>query len=221
MLESINIVTLEELERGTLAMSLAIMREISPTSRSRREMVLALANLEDGDHEIFWRQFLGDYEAQDLKTLSFNVPGGFRIYEYRDSLRKIWKGDLQATTNVVSEWVEQANKRHPYRTLEHTNQRGQSVLVLPNYSILPLSLALTVSELRPKMAICGNPGCPNRYFLVGRKTQKFCDRPACAAYGQREHKRKWWNEHGPQWKQKWAKRTESQHKRSRKKGRKR
>jgi hypothetical protein len=210
-------VTLEELGRGAQAMTLANMEAVSGFGK-RRETVLALANLQDGSHEIFSKQFQGDYEAEDLK--SFTVPAGFRIYQYRDSLRKIWEGDHQATANLVSDWVKQANKRAPYRTEVHTNTREQTVFVLPNYSILPLSLALGVSNLWPKMAVCGNPKCPNRYFLKGRRTQRFCDRPACAAYGQREHKRIWWNKYGVEWKQKWGRKAESRHKRTRKKGKK-
>lgn len=186
-------------------MTLAKMKAISGTSKRCRETVLALANLQDGGRKIFERQFEGDYEAKDLR--SFTVPGGFRIYEYRDNLRKIWEGDRQATTKVVSGWVEQANKRGPYQTLEITNPGSQSVFVLPKYNILPLTLALSVSELWPRMAVCGNPKCPNRYFLRGRKTQRFCDRPACAAYGQRQHKINWWNEHGLEWKQKWGRKS--------------
>jgi hypothetical protein len=73
--------------------------------------------------------------------------------------------------------------------------------VFPDYRNLPLSLAVAVSEVSPRMIICQNPECPNPYFLKGRSTQRFCERPACTLYGQREHKKKWWAEHGKQWKQ--------------------
>ncbi len=127
------------------------------------------------------------------------------MYEYRDSLRRIWEGDRQAMLDVVCDWVKQANKRDPFHAMVYTNSRGQSVFVAPNYGILPLSLALGVSELWSNMAVCGNPECPNRYFLKGRKTQRYCDRPACAAYGQRQHKLNWWKENGEMWKQTWLK----------------
>jgi hypothetical protein len=71
---------------------------------------------------------------------------------------------------------------------------GAFYWVAPNYSILPLSLAIGVSELRPKMAVCANPECPQPYFFKGRITQRYCDRPACVIYAQREHKKKWWRE---------------------------
>jgi hypothetical protein len=179
------------------------------SSKLRRETVLALANLRDDSHEIFWKQFQGDYEK--LGALSF-PSARLASYEYRDSLRKIWEGDRQAMANIVSAWVQEANKRNPWSTQVLTNTRGQSVFVVPRHGILPLSLALGVSELWPKMAVCGNPECPNRYFLRGRKTQRFCDRPACAAYGQREHKRNWWNEHGAEWKHERSRESESRRK---------
>src|ERR1700687_3352426 len=70
------------------------------------------------------------------------------------------------------------------------------------------------------MAVCGNPECPSPYFLKARKTQRFCDRPACSAYGQREHKRKWWSEHGEEWKQKREMVRQSRARKQRRGGRK-
>ena len=46
--------------------------------------------------------------------------------------------------------------------------------VSPNELIFPLTLAIAASELTAKMGISGNPVCPQKYFLKGRKTQRFC-----------------------------------------------
>lgn len=43
------------------------------------------------------------------------------------------------------------------------------------------------------MRVCMNPECPARYFIAYRRTQKFCSEK-CAGPGQREAKRRWWNE---------------------------
>jgi len=161
-----------------------------------RETLLELANLRDDDHARALKRFQGHIASEDLMALSFTAAGGLKIYEYRDGLRKIWAGDWQVANDLVTGWVREANKRAPYHAISVRGTHGQSIFVAPNYGILPLSLALGVSELRPKMAICGNPECPNPYFFKGRKTQRFCDRPACAAYAQREYKKNWWNEHG-------------------------
>ena len=164
-----------------------------------QETLLELANLRDDGSERFLRKFKGYYAAEDIRALT--NTGQLKIYEYRDVLRKIWAGDGHVAANAVSDWIIETNKRQPFRAMVSSDHTGTTVHVEPNYSILPLSLALGVSELWPKMAICGNPACRS-YFFKGRNTQRFCDRGACTAYGQREHKKKWWNEHGAEWKQK-------------------
>jgi len=45
---------------------------------------------------------------------------------------------------------------------------------------------------------CANPECPAPYFFVTRKNQRYCSE-ICAAPAQRELKRKWWAEHGEEW----------------------
>src|SRR5262249_9374572 len=59
-------------------------------------------------------------------------------------------------------------------------------------------LVMVILGVLPKMTKCANPDCPSPYFLRHKKTQRFCDRPACLAYGQRIHKLNWWREHGEQ-----------------------
>jgi hypothetical protein len=45
---------------------------------------------------------------------------------------------------------------------------------------------------------CPNPDCPAPYFLALRHTQRYCSEK-CAQSGERDTKRKWWNEHGRAW----------------------
>ena len=45
---------------------------------------------------------------------------------------------------------------------------------------------------------CPNPECPAPYFFSTRKNQRYCSE-ICAAPAQREMKRKWWAEHGEEW----------------------
>ena len=45
---------------------------------------------------------------------------------------------------------------------------------------------------------CGNPSCAAPYFFATKKGQKYCT-DLCAEYGQREAKKRWWTEHGDQW----------------------
>lgn len=45
---------------------------------------------------------------------------------------------------------------------------------------------------------CANPDCPAPYFFAKRRSQRYCS-DACAIPAQREFKRKWWAEHGEDW----------------------
>lgn len=189
--------------------------EMRAKSVERRNTLLELANLSDRDAARFWHRRSGLYE-EELKGSCGVLPSDRdAIYKYRDNLRKIWR-DHELAGSSVDSWVQEANERRPWVVLRHSKGGGteiiRSVLVLPNYSILPLSLALGVSEFLPQMAVCENPQCPNPYFLKGRRTQRFCDRPACAAYGQRQHKLMWWKENGDRWKRKWLRRSKKRKK---------
>jgi hypothetical protein len=49
-----------------------------------------------------------------------------------------------------------------------------------------------------KARYCANPDCPAPFFFVQRKNQRYCSE-VCAGPAQRELKRKWWAEHGEEW----------------------
>jgi hypothetical protein len=50
-----------------------------------------------------------------------------------------------------------------------------------------------------RLKVCENPECPGvRYFIGKRSTQRYCS-PECAEVFQREAKRKWWEQHGQEW----------------------
>jgi hypothetical protein len=153
-------------------------------ARKRAEMLLDLANLPDHYCQQFRRRVGNQYR----------LPGGDPLLlQYRDQLQRIWAGDRYADL-VLLDWVHQAvrsNEPSWVLTVFGDGLHG----VRPNYHVFPLSLAIGATELASKMALCANPGCPARYFLKGRKSQRFCDQPACAVYGQREHKKNWWNKH--------------------------
>ena len=161
--------------------------------RKRRETLLELANLSDSDS----RRFMHRIGYRYYWVRSFRSAP----LQYRNDLQKIWSGDHETTEEAIQRWIQEARKEPGWHVVSGIDHGRLYWNILPNYAIFPLALALGVSELQAKMAVCGNPKCPNRYFLKARKTQRFCDRPACATYGQREHKRKWWSEHGEEWKQ--------------------
>lgn len=158
-------------------------------AQKRTETLLDLANLPNNCSERFWKRFRLQYRQSDSDS---------PLLDYRDRLRKIWSGDHSAAGDALNFWVRQATL---YNRQSWLLSSGEFYWVTPNHHILPLSLAIGVSELLPKMAVCANPECSQPYFLKGRKNQRFCDRPTCAAYGQRQHKKKWWSEHGDEWRE--------------------
>lgn len=158
-------------------------------AKRRKEILLDLANLRDDSPGLFRRRF---------GQLDVSISGDDQaILRFRDQLQRLWRREARAAV-ILQMWVRERRPGWEPFTVGQWADGRQSVW--PNYHILPLSLAIGVAELGSKMAICKNPDCPQKYFLKGRRTQRFCDRLACTAYGQREHKRKWWSEHGEEWK---------------------
>jgi hypothetical protein len=174
-------------------------------AKRRSEMIFDLANLRDDAkaEDWFWRR----WQRVHTRT-NWNRP----LSEYREELRRIWSVPLSLSREWgtvadvhVRIWLDEAQRpkeplREGYATLRPTWTLEMGC-VFPDYRNLPLSLAVGVSELAHRMAICENPECPSRYFLKGRSKQRFCELPACIRYGQREHKKRWWAEHGKQWKE--------------------
>jgi hypothetical protein len=63
----------------------------------------------------------------------------------------------------------------------------------------PFELALAhFLKAGDRARYCANPECPAPYFFVTRKNQRYCSE-ICAGPAQRELKRKWWAEHGEEW----------------------
>jgi hypothetical protein len=191
--------------------------EESAWALRRAEMLLDLANLPDESCERFRQRYeIRPSAAPDTKsgqrtvlcTGWFELPSdNAALLSYRDELRKLWAA--RASRNAVDEaavlsgWMSQAHReaaRGSTQLLVIGAFAGGLYGVGFNDFIFPLSLAHGATELEWRMGVCGNPDCPDPYFLKGRKGQRFCDRKACASYGQREHKRKWWNEHRARWK---------------------
>jgi hypothetical protein len=164
-------------------------------ARKRADLLLDLANLHDDCSERFWRR----WSRLLMRQADLDLP----LLQNRDHLRKVWSGTYEDAGFVLAGWVRQATLRNRQSWVISSWFDG-TYHVTPNYCILPLSLAVGLSELKAKMAVCANPECPQPFFLKGRKSQRFCDRPACSAYGQRQHKKKWWNEHGREWKKRRA-----------------
>jgi hypothetical protein len=48
---------------------------------------------------------------------------------------------------------------------------------------------------------CANPSCVAPCFFARRRSQRYCS-DACAVPAQQEYKRRWWDEHGNEWRSK-------------------
>jgi len=158
---------------------------------SLSEVLLDLANLPaDG-----WPQFQRHY-----RHVYIPWPSDENLVNWRLWLRQVWKGgDDRDVRFALAAWTREATRHDRQSWVLDVSHPPYAVR--PNYGILALSLAVGTSTLLSKMAFCPNPECCQPYFFKSRKTQRFCDRPACSAYGQREHKKKWWKEHGKEWKE--------------------
>jgi hypothetical protein len=154
-------------------------------AKERAEILIDLACLGDDSCARFRRRF----PVLDVSTTKDDLA----ILQRRDELRRVWNGETHLG-EAVSFWANLARIEHS-QTWVVSAWAGGRYTVHPNYHIFSLSLAIGVGDLSHKMAICANPDCPQKYFLKGRKTQRFCDRPTCAAFGQRQHKKNWWHTH--------------------------
>jgi hypothetical protein len=141
----------------------------------RTELLLDLANLRDESAPRF-RQRWGVLALPESDA---------RLLAYRDELRLLWRNPRDP---ALARWLDEVAGERGW-VLAYW---GSAPRVLPNYFLLPLALALGVVEVSARTAICANPACPAPFFLRGRKTQRYCDRPACLAHGQRQHKLRWW-----------------------------
>jgi hypothetical protein len=149
-------------------------------------MLLALANIREDHCAHFERMpyFPNDPILRDHQT----------ILEYRKQLRMLWRRE-PAWEAVLHYWVSICREKQ-LSTWVVPSWADGTYSVEPNYTVFPLALAIAAGEWMPKMVVCANPECPSPYFLKSRKTQRFCDRPACIACGQREHKLNWWRRVG-------------------------
>jgi len=49
-----------------------------------------------------------------------------------------------------------------------------------------------------RTSYCQNPDCSAPYYFAKRHTQRYCS-TVCSQYGLKETKRRWWSEHGADW----------------------
>jgi hypothetical protein len=155
----------------------------------RRGRLLDLANLKGPDCEPFWRATPDLPRESDSELLK--VRNEVRAVLDRGSTDG---NQFSATLNRWLRWRPQGSEcASPFVVNAHI----RSIRINPGN--LRVFLAFAVNELLGKVGHCANPNCPAPYYIKRKKKYRFCDRPACQAFGQRQHKREWWRKHGKEW----------------------
>jgi hypothetical protein len=127
-------------------------------------------------------------------TADFYYYGTSFVYQQRDILRKAWEGDRaaiesmrqHAAANVTSQW-----KFH----------HGRIDITAPDAWTVVCVLFLIDHESGNTVICKNDEDCPAPYFVRKRRTQKFCESGPCVAHGQRLRSKKWWGEHGNEWRE--------------------
>jgi hypothetical protein len=143
--------------------------------RKRYEELFKLQGTSDDELRDFQRELRGVWHPTHAETVS--VKAGI------DSLFQRW-----------FEWSPRGDWHFP-RMVVSRLKRMEGAYVYPNPYHFGVSLAWALVEAGPRLAKCRNSECPAPYFLRNRAKQQYCERKACAAYGQRQHKLKWWEKH--------------------------
>lgn len=176
------------------------------TAEAKR-FLTELANLRDDAVERFQKGF-GELVPNNIVAHFHLSKDGFeplteeeekkaaeaRILELRNLVRKVWiQADLRTKRYGVFllwkwsmfglDWVE-----------------NEIPSGLPSYSPFEKAILL-LTDAAEFARYCGNPECFTPYFFASRRNQKYCS-DACAKPAQREFKRRWWTEHGEEWRAK-------------------
>jgi len=136
----------------------------------------------------------------------------------RDWLRRIWTTPNSRTKEVLilgmRDYIRGLRNPLPsrvYRLFPATIWGTMGEAEEPS----PLEQALIyLFKVADKTRYCPNPECPVPYFLAQRGNQRYCSE-VCAQRAERELKKRWWTDHGKEWRQRRARKSKA---RRRKKG---
>lgn len=139
----------------------------------------------------------GPYLSQSREVIYRAV-----VWELRDRLRQIWKSHDQYTADWRVFLLQNAlHGKMGISTNAVDNLHMDDTGPLPPPPKAPINQALT--WLRKKFAnlkLCANEACTTPYFVRAKGKQRFCS-STCAEIAQKEHKAKWWAEHGAKWRE--------------------
>lgn len=119
-------------------------------------------------------------------------------------LRNIFRATWVEPDAKVRQWAwailrtDLARVSYPGPYLQLVDDSGQTRLPKPP-PLLPVEIAFEFLLRHHNQARhCPYAECPTPYFFAKRHTQRYCSEK-CAQAGERETKRRWWEEHGTAW----------------------
>jgi hypothetical protein len=117
--------------------------------------------------------------------------------QLRETLRRMWKEPDVRTRD----WIA-------YNLRFYELVRVDFALVNPEVTGRQLppptpfeQCLLHLGKCADRARYCANPSCVAPYFFARRRSQRYCS-DACAVPAQQEYKRRWWDEHGNEWRSK-------------------
>lgn len=184
----------DELTDGSNQYFFERYKKFFPSVPKRREIVLSLL-------PIFRRKWTSDkgLVEDELPTIYYRSVIG----ELRDGLRAIWEAEDEYT----AAW----RLFHLHYTLHRLAGATDKPQLQPPPIHAPIHQAIHwLGKRFTKLRKCANPDCKAPFFVADRGTRRYCS-DLCSDAGQLEVKRRWFREHGAQWR---AKRKRQNTKRS-------
>jgi hypothetical protein len=141
------------------------------------------------------------------------IPNKFwTLRERREALRKVWRGDSLTLSELLlpNEPPEELRDEEKYKDRdEEGSQQGwlwepqvnvdwqRAQFIYEPRTEFQRALYLLFRQ-SARVKVCCNPDCPAPYFVAEKTTQRYCS-DKCAEVFQKGWKRKWWAEHGDEW----------------------
>ena len=161
----------------------------------------------------FWTQFYEPASAEPMEIIRALFGG---LLFRRKSVRNIWRGI--DTDRITDELLPPQEDLAP-NEVEKYDKRAEdgsavpirwSDQIIPNWRkgtfeykpFTDFQQGLYQLVRKSNLAkVCANPDCPAPYFIAEKATSRYCS-VACSGVLQRDWKRRWWTEHGKQWRAK-------------------
>ena len=161
-------------------------KELKPRfSLPGKTVVQSFANWRDGPNDIL--SFTRVYGFLEKPDRSGNFEQSLQEWrEHQAFIRRHWRPSLG--THFGMKDGEMLHVKGDQLSIEAESLRR----------FIEIELFITPNTHR---RICSRPDCKqDRYFIAVNTKQRFCSRE-CVEWGLRQHKKEWWRENGPQWRQ--------------------